>query len=74
MHRVVAFALFTAIMLAVGWVLKLVVPGFNRWLTESVGEGGSIAFIVAIFVIAAVVGYWPRDEVGRMRPLLPRRR
>ncbi|TXN40505.1 hypothetical protein FV232_00830 [Methylobacterium sp. WL30] len=74
MHRVVAFVLFTAVMLAIGWVLKLVVPGFNRWLTDSVGECGSIAFIVAIFVVAAVVGYWPRNEAGRMRPFLPRRR
>lgn len=69
----VTLVLFTAVMLAVGWVLKLVVPAAHDWAVASIGRTGAWAFFLAIILPCAVFGFWPRDAAGRIRRLPARR-
>ena len=70
----VTLALFTAVMLAVGWVLKLVVPGVLAPFGAAFGWPAVVVALAALAVAGLAFSLWPRDEAGRMRPILPRRR
>ncbi|KQO94660.1 hypothetical protein ASF32_19295 [Methylobacterium sp. Leaf91] len=65
--------LFTAVMLAVGWVLRRIVPPFNQWLGATFGELPSLLIILGVGAVCSIIGLWPRDESGRMKRLTLRR-
>lgn len=72
-QKVLTLVLFTAVVLAVGWVLRQIVPPFNQWLGATFGQPGALVLILAVGATCAVFGFWPRDAAGRMKRLTLRR-
>lgn len=67
------WTLFAAVMLAIGWALKQVVPTILARVASHTGWGALVAVLLLIGVVSLGYGLWPRDAAGRMRRLSARR-
>ena len=70
-YRPLALALYTAMMWAVGWVLKQVIPPADAWIVSHAGEAGAWAAIIVPCLVGAL--YLGRDSARRRRAGLPSR-
>ena len=70
---ILTWTLFAAVMLAIGWVLKQVVPPFSGWLSGNLGQPFSLVLILVLGLACGTFGLWPRDANGRMKRLPARR-
>ncbi|WP_264046871.1 hypothetical protein [Methylobacterium flocculans] len=70
---ILTWTLFAAVMLAIGWVLKQVVPPFSAWLGNELGQGVSTLLVVGTIVVCGGFLLWlPRRSARRNN--LPTRR
>lgn len=65
---ILTWTLFAAVMLAIGWVLKQVVPPISAWLEQELGQLGST---IVVFAFLAICGglllLVPRFKARRSR-------
>lgn len=54
---VLTLVIFTAVMAAVGWVLKQAVPPFIDWAGAQIGIGWVLAILAAVGVAAGAYAY-----------------
>lgn len=69
---ILTWTLFAAVMLAIGWVLKQVVPPALDFVASYTGWAPLVIGLMLFGIIGLTVGVWPRDAEGRMRRLTTR--
>lgn len=69
-RRLAAFVLYAAIMLAIGWALKQVIPPSTKWFRERFGSD-ALTVILVMLIVAAGAYAW-RDSARRRRLRGPR--
>lgn len=70
---ILTWTLFAAVMLAIGWMLKQVVPEFSAWLGSELGQGASTLLVVGVIAVCGGLLVWlPRRSSDRNS--LPTRR
>ena len=64
--------LYAAAMALVWWALKAWMPTFDIWTVTKAGKAFAWGILFVSMAIAALVRFWPRNQNGSMRSVLPR--
>lgn len=56
-QKLIAFVLFTATMLALGWVMKQIAPPISQWLIATLGPTTTLSLIGLVIVVAGGYSY-----------------
>lgn len=62
--KILAAVVFTAVMAVLSAIVHAVVPGFDAWLTQSLGETGAWVAIILVLLACGAYGIYDHRKAG----------